>query len=202
MKIQLFLKRSFDILGATLGLIILSPLFLVIAILIKLDSPGPVFFRYERIGKDGKPFFPFKFRTMVKGAIEKGLGYNVAENDERISRPGRFLRKWGIDEFPQLINVLKGEMSLVGPRPTFRYQVEKYNDFQRKRLLMKPGITGLALLHGRNLPSWEERIKYDVWYVENWSFWLDFKIILKTFYLIFIKQEGVYGRGGINDPFL
>jgi len=201
-KVQKIIKQSIDFLGALIGIIILGPLFLIVAILIKLDSRGPVFFRYERIGKDGKPFKPFKFRTMIEGAIETGLGYNIAENDERITRIGRFLRKWGIDEFPQLINVLRGEMSLVGPRPTLRYQVEKYNDFQRKRLLMKPGITGWALIHGRNLPSWEERIKYDVWYVENWSLWLDFKISLKTLDLIFIKKEGVYGRGGVNDPFI
>ena len=201
MKLQLFLKRVFDFFGALIGLILLSPLFLILALLIKLDSPGPVFFLYERIGKDGKSFKPFKFRTMVEGAIEKGLGYNVAQDDPRITKIGKFLRKWGIDELPQLINVLKGEMSLVGPRPTFRYQVERYDDFQRKRLLVKPGITGWALIHGRNLLSWEERIKYDVWYVENWSLWLDFKILLETLNLIFIKREGIYGKGGINDPF-
>ena len=200
--IQKIIKRTFDFLGGLIGLAILTPFFWIIAILIKLDSPGPVFFRYERIGKDGKSFKPFKFRTMKEGAIKEGLGYNVAENDERITRIGRFLRRWGIDEFPQMINVLKGEMSLVGPRPTLRYQVEKYNDFQKKRLLIKPGITGWALIHGRNLLSWEERIKYDAWYVENWSLWLDFKIILKTFYLIFIKREGIYGKGGVNDPFV
>jgi len=202
MKAQLFLKRVFDFTVALIGLILLLPLFLIVAILIKLDSPGPVFFRYERIGKDGKPFRPFKFRTMKEGAIKEGLGYNVAENDERITRIGRFLRRYGIDEFPQLINVLKGEMSLVGARPTFRYQVEKYNDFQKKRLLVKPGITSWALIHGRNLLSWEERIKYDVWYVNNWSLWLDLKILLKTLNLIFIKKEGTYGKGGINDPFI
>lgn len=200
MKFQLFLKKIFDFLGASVSLILLSPLFLITAILIKLDSPGPIFFRYERIGKNGKPFLPFKFRTMVEGAIKEGLGYNIAQNDERITRIGKFLRKWGTDELPQLINVLKGEMSLVGPRPTFRYQVEKYNDFEKRRLLVKPGLAGWALIHGRNSLLWEERIKYDVWYVENWSLWLDFKIILKTIYLIFIKQEGVYGKGGINDP--
>jgi len=202
MKRGLFLKRCFDIFVALIGLVFLFPLFLIVAILIKLDSKGPVFFKYERIGKNGKPFYPFKFRTMIDGAINKGLGYNVIQKDERITRIGRFLRKWGIDELPQLINVLKGEMSLIGPRPTFRYQVEKYNDFQKKRLLMKPGLTSLALTYGRNLLSWEERIKYDVWYVENWSLWLDFKIVLKTFYVIFIKQEGIYGKDGINDdPF-
>jgi lipopolysaccharide/colanic/teichoic acid biosynthesis glycosyltransferase len=198
---QLILKRVFDFLIALIGLVILSPLFLVVAILIKLDSEGPVFFKQERIGKDSKPFYPFKFRTMVQGAVDKGLGYTVAKDDERITKLGKFLRKWGVDELPQLINVLKGEMSLVGPRPTLRYQVEKYNDFEKRRLLVKPGLAGWALIHGRNSLTWEERIKYDVWYVDNWSLWLDIKIIVKMFYLIFIKQEGVYGKSGINDPF-
>jgi exopolysaccharide biosynthesis polyprenyl glycosylphosphotransferase len=200
-NLQLFLKRCFDIFGALVGLIVLLPLFLIIAILIKIDSKGPVIFKQERIGKNGKPFYIFKFRTMIEEAVNKGLGYTVAQNDERITKIGKFLRKWGIDEFPQLINVLRGEMSLVGPRPTLRYQVEQYNDFEKRRLLVKPGFVGWALIHGRNALNWEERIKYDVWYVENWSLWLDIKIILKTFYLIFIKQEGVYGKDGINDPF-
>lgn len=201
MKIQLAAKRVFDFLGAIIGLIILSPLFLVVAILVKLDSKGPIFFRQERIGKGGKPFYPFKFRTMIEGAANKGLGNTVSKNDERITRTGNFLRKWGIDEFPQLINILKGEMSLVGPRPTLRYQVEKYNDFEKRRLLAKPGLAGWAVVHGRNSLSWEERIKYDVWYVDNWSFWLDIKIMFMALYLIFIKQEGVYGKDGVNDSF-
>lgn len=199
---SLLLKRTFDVLASFLGIIALSPLFLIVAVLTKIDSKARVFFRQERIGKDGKPFFPFKFRTMVEGAINKGLGVTVSENDERITKIGKFLRKWGIDELPQLFNVLKGEMSVVGPRPTLRYQVEKYNDFQKKRLLVKPGIVGLALVCGRNSLSWEERIKYDVWYAENWNLWLDFRIIIMSFYTILIKQEGVYGKGGVNDPFI
>ena len=201
-NLQTLFKRVFDFFIALSGLILLSLLFLVVAILVKIDSRGSVFLKQERIGKNGKPFHPFKFRTMVDGAVSKGLGYTVAKNDERITRVGKFLRKWGIDELPQLVNILKGEMSLVGPRPTFRYQVEKYSDFQKRRLLVKPGLTGWAIVHGRNSLTWPERIKYDVWYVDNWSLWLDFKIILMTFYLIFIKQEGVYGKSGINDPFI
>lgn len=199
--VQLFLKRIFDILVSVAGLGVLWPLFLLVAVLIKLDSKGPVFFLQERIGKDGKPFYPFKFRTMVQGAQNQGLRDTVSENDQRITKFGKFLRKWAIDEFPQLINVFWGEMSLVGPRPTLRYQVEKYNNFQKKRLLAKPGLAGWALIHGRNSLTWTERIKYDVWYVENWSLWLDIKIIFMAFYLIFIKQEGVYGRNGVNDAF-
>lgn len=197
----LFWKRVFDIFVSFIALVVLSPLFLLVAVLIKLDSKGSIFFRQERIGKDGKPFFPFKFRTMVEGAQDKGLGVTVSENDERITRIGKILRRLAIDEFPQLINVLMGQMSIVGPRPTMRYQVEKYNDFQKKRLLMLPGLAGWALIHGRNLLTWEQRIKHDIWYVENWSFGLDIKILFKTFYLIFIKREGVYGKGGVNDSF-
>ncbi len=200
-NMQIILKRIFDFIVSLTVIILLFPLFLITVVLIKIDSHGPIFFIHERAGKNGKPFYPLKFRTMEEGSIEKGLGYNVSEKDERITRTGKFLRKWGIDEFPQLINVLKGEMSLVGPRPAFLHHIKKYSDFQKKRLLMKPGIVGWALIHGRNSLSWEERIKHDVFYVENWSFWLDIKIIFKSFYLILIKQEGVYGKGGVNDPF-
>ena len=202
MNKQLILKRIFDFVVSLTALIVLIPLFFFFSILIKIDSKGPVFFRHERIGKNGKPFYPFKFRTMVQGAINKGLGYNVSKDDERITRLGKFLRIFGIDELPQLINIVKGDMSLVGPRPTLRYQVEQYSEYEKKRLDVLPGLAGWALIHGRNSLGWKERIDYDVWYVENWSLWLDIKILFKTFYLIFFKKEGVYGKGGINDdPF-
>ena len=191
---QQFLKRQIDMWISLMGLIILSIPFAIIAVAIKFDSRGFVFFRQERVGKNGRLFKTWKFRTMIEGAINKGLGYNVAKDDPRITKVGRILRNWGLDELPQLINVLKGEMSIVGPRPTLKCQVDRYNDFQRKRLLVKPGITGWALIHGRNLLSWEQRIKYDVWYVENRSLWLDFKIMLKTIWVVLIKQEGVYGE--------
>ncbi len=203
MKTQVAVKRMFDIVISLAGLIILSPVFLIVAIMVALDSPGPIFFKQERIGKDGRPFYPFKFRTMVVGAQDRGLGVASGVNDDRITRMGGFLRKWGIDEFPQLVNILMGEMSVVGPRPTLRYQVEKYDQFQKRRLLVKPGLAGWAMIHGRNSLTWEERIRYDVWYVDNWSFWLDIKILFKTFYLIFIKQEGEFGKTGVNDdPFI
>ena len=201
-KIQLILKRLIDILLSFIGLIILAIPVVIIALATKLDSKGSVFFRQERVGKDGRIFKPWKFRTMVVGAVDKGLGYNVAQDDSRITRLGRVLRGWGLDELPQLINVLKGEMSIVGPRPTLKYQVEQYSGFQRKRLFVKPGITGWALIHGRNLLTWEERIKYDVWYVDHWSIWLDLWIMLKTIWVVLITREGLYGEGGVNDPFV
>ena len=194
-------KEAFDRAIAIIALIILSPLFIIISVLIKLDSRGPVFFVQERAGVKGKLFNSIKFRTMMHKAAECGLGLNVKDGDERITRVGRFLRAWSLDELPQLINVLKGDMSIVGPRPTLQYQVELYNDFQRKRLLVKPGITGWAQVNGRNAISWEQRIKLDVWYVENCSLWLDFKIILKTIKVV-IKKEGLYGARGINDDFM
>ena len=200
-KIQLVLKRVIDILLSLIGLVLLAVPFGLIAVAIKLDSKGPVFFRQERIGKASRAFKPWKFRTMVVGAVNQGLGYNVAQDDLRITKVGRILRDLGIDELPQLINVLRGEMSIVGPRPTLKYQVERYDDFQRKRLLVKPGITGWALIHGRNLLNWEERIKYDVWYADHWSIPLDLWIMLKTIWVVLIKREGVYGPAGINDDF-
>ncbi|MCK4394308.1 sugar transferase [Candidatus Bipolaricaulota bacterium] len=201
MRLQLTLKRVLDILISFIGLVLLSIPFAIIATAIKLDSKGPVFFRQERIGLNGRIFKTWKFRTMVAGAVNQGLGYNVAKRDSRITRVGRVLREWGLDELPQLINVLKGEMSIVGPRPTLEYQVERYDDFQRRRLLVKPGITGWALIHGRNLLTWEERIKYDVWYVDHRSIWLDLWIMLKTIWVVLIKREGIYGPAGTNDDF-
>ena len=168
--------------------------------MIRLDSPGPVFFRQQRIGKDGHPFVPLKFRSMVDKATTMGLGLNVSTDDPRITRVGRVLRNTSLDELPQLFNVLTGEMSLVGPRPTLPDQVAAYNNFQRRRLLVKPGITGWAQVNGRNAIPWEERIKLDVWYVENCSLKLDFTILLKTI-KTWTRQEGLYGPSGINYGF-
>ena len=160
-------KEAFDKAIAIVALIIFSPVFIIISVLIKLDSRGPVFFVQERAGVKGKLFNSIKFRTMVHKAVERGLGLNIRAGDERITRIGRLLRSWSLDELPQLINVLKGDMSIVGPRPTLPYQVEQYDDFQRRRLLVKPGITGWARVNGRNAISWEQRIKLDVWYVQT-----------------------------------
>lgn len=189
--LQLFIKRIIDLVLSVVGLIVLSPLFLIIAICIKLDSEGPVFFLQERAGFKGKPFMIYKFRSMVNNAVNMGDGYYTGENDPRITRVGRFLRNTSLDEIPQLINIIKGEMSIIGPRPTLMYQVKEYDDFQKRRLLMKPGITGLAQVNGRNSLTWPERIKYDVKYVDNYSLWLDIKIFFKTIIVVF-KKEGVY----------
>ena len=199
---QQLLRRQIDFWGAFLGLIILAVPFALIALAIKLDSTGPFSFRQERVGKDGKVFKTWKFRTMVVGAVNQGLGYNVAQDDSRITRVGGLLRNWGLDELPQLINAFLGEMSIVGPRPTLEYQVEQYSDFQRRRLEMKPGITSLAVVSGRNALSWKERIELDVWYVEHWSLWLDIKILFKTLWVVLVKREGIYGEEGVNDPFV
>jgi exopolysaccharide biosynthesis polyprenyl glycosylphosphotransferase len=200
-RAPMVLKRLLDITVSIVGLILLAIPFAVIALAIKLHSRGPVFFRQERVGKNGKRFICWKFRTMIEGAVTQGLGVTVAQDDPRITRVGRFLRKWGLDELPQLIHVLHGEMSLIGPRPTFPYQVEQYDGFQRRRLEVKPGLTGWALVNGRNRLMWEERITLDVWYVDHWSLWLDLKILLKTFWIVLITREGLYGEGGINDDF-
>ena len=187
------LKHLFDILISLTLLVVLALPFGVISLMILLKSGRPVFFLQERAGLHGKPFRVVKFRTMIRNSEGSGMGVFTEENDPRITTVGRFLRKFSIDELPQLINVLKGEMSLVGPRPTLTYQVERYSEKQRRRLLMKPGITGWAQVNGRNSLTWPERIELDVWYVENWSMKLDFLILIKTL-TIFFKSDGVYGR--------
>lgn len=196
------ITRSLDLLLSVPGLVALALPFAFIAVLIKLDSRGPVFFRQERVGLLGERFRPYKFRTMVQGAADTGLKHTVSKNDERITRIGRFLRNTGIDELPQLINVAKSEMSLVGPRPTLQYQVERYDQVQRRRLLVKPGITSLPVVRGRNALSWQERIELDVWYVDHWSLWLDLKVLALTPWKVLVTREGVYGEDGLNDDFV
>jgi len=191
---QRFLKRATDIVVSVVGLALLAPVFLLIAMAIKLDSPGPVFFRQERVGKDGRIFRIFKFRTMVQNATAHPLGYHTHERDPRVTRVGRFLRAYSLDELPQFFNILAGDMSLVGPRPTLPYQVEKYNDFQRRRLLVPPGVTGLAQVSGRNQLTWPQRIERDVWYVDHWSYALDLKILWQTVGVV-LRREGVYNDG-------
>ena len=197
---NLILKRIIDIVISSIGLIILFPIFAIIGMLIKLDSIGPVFFVQERTGRDGKIFKAYKLRTMVENAEKKGLKYRVAKDDKRITRIGKHLR-WGIDELPQLINVFKGEISLVGPRPTLPHQIKKYSEREKRRLEVKPGITGWALVNGRNILSWPERIKLDIWYVDHWSIWLDLKILFKTVWVVIFEREGVYVKDGVTRDY-
>lgn len=183
-----------------ISLIVLLPIFAIIGVFIKLDSRGPVFFTQKRAGKGGKIFKAYKLRTMVVNAEKIGLGYEIAKNDSRITRVGKYLR-WGIDELPQLINVFKGEISLVGPRPALPHQVNKYSKREKRRLEVKPGITGWALINGRNKLSWPERIKLDIWYIDHWSLWLDLKILFKTVWVVIFTREGIYGKDGVTRDY-
>jgi len=192
------LKRIIDVVASGIALIVLLPIFAVIGIFIKLDSKGPVFFIQERVGKDGKIFKIYKLRTMVINPENMGKG--LKRNDSRITRIGRYLR-WGIDELPQLINVVKGDMSLVGPRSTLQEQVVRYSKEHRRRLGVKPGITGWALVNGRNTLSWPEKIKLDIWYIDHWSLWLDLKILFKTIWVVIFTREGLYGKKGNTGYF-
>jgi lipopolysaccharide/colanic/teichoic acid biosynthesis glycosyltransferase len=173
-------NRALDAVGAGLGLAVASPVLAAAALAIKLDDGGPVFYRQLRVGLNGEEFELVKLRTMEVGAEHKGTGFAVNEGDPRITRAGRLLRRLSIDELPQLWNVVRGDMSLIGPRPTLAYQVERYTPRQRRRLEVRPGITGWAQIHGRARLPWEERIELDVWYVEHRSPWLDLKIIART----------------------
>jgi lipopolysaccharide/colanic/teichoic acid biosynthesis glycosyltransferase len=172
--------RVRDVVGAALILLLTSPLLLLAALAVKLEDRGPVLYRQLRVGKDGSDFELLKLRTMVVGAEQLGAGYAVDRGDARITKVGRVLRRTSVDELPQLWNVVRGEMSLIGPRPTLRYQVERYTPRQRRRLEVKPGITGWAQVHGRAKLPWDERIELDVWYVENRSASVDFEILLRT----------------------
>lgn len=188
-----YIKRIIDIVLSFIGLVVLLPFFLIIGICIKIDSPGPVFFVQERAGKDGKSFRIYKFRTMVVNAERIGDGYYVGAKDPRITRVGNFLRKTSIDELPQLINIFKGEMSIIGPRPTLFYQVEQYDEFQKQRLKVRPGVSGWAQVNGRNSLSWPERIKHDVWYVDHIGILLDLQIMMKTFSAM-AASEDIYAE--------
>jgi len=174
------LNRVADVAFAACGLVVSAPLLGAAALAIKLEDGGPVLYRQLRVGKDGREFELLKLRTMVVGAETRGAGFAVDEGDPRITRAGRVLRKLSLDELPQLWNVLKGDMSVVGPRPTLRYQVETYDDRQRRRLEVKPGLTGWAQVNGRARLPWPERIELDVWYVEHRSPRLDLVILART----------------------
>ncbi len=190
-------KRAVDIAGSALGLIVAAPALGVAAVAIRLEDGGPVLFRQERVGRDGRPFTLLKLRTMIVDAHRVGAGYAVDAGDPRITRVGDLLRRTSLDELPQLANVLRGDMSLVGPRPTLRYQVERYTARQRRRLEVLPGITGWAQLHGRATLPWSERIELDVWYVDHQSFALDLRILARTVVVV-LRPDMVYkgSRGG------
>jgi lipopolysaccharide/colanic/teichoic acid biosynthesis glycosyltransferase len=173
-------NRALDVAGAAIGLTLASPFLGAFALAIKLDDGGPVLYRQRRVGKDGGEFELLKLRTMVVGAERQGAGWAVNRGDPRITRVGRMLRRVSLDELPQLWNVVRGEMSLIGPRPTLAYQVEQYTPRQRRRLDVRPGITGWAQIQGRASLPWAERIELDVWYVEHRSPWLDAKILART----------------------
>lgn len=185
------MKRVFDLTASLLLIIFLFPAFVVVSLFIVVDSRGKVFYRQKRVGKDGEVFEMFKFRSMVPNAEKLGAGlYFSGPDDPRITRMGRVLRRFSIDELPQLINVLKGDMSLIGPRPALVQHFKCFNEFQKKRLTVKPGITGWAQVNGRNNQSWSERIAYDIWYIENYSFRLDLLILVKTLQVV-ITGSGI-----------
>ena len=188
------MNRLADLALAGLGLLVSSPVLAAAALAVKLEDGGPVVFRQTRVGKDGADFELLKLRTMVEGAERKGAGYAVDRGDARITRVGRVLRRTSLDELPQLWNVVRGEMSVIGPRPTLRYQVERYTERQRRRLAVRPGLTGWAQIHGRATLPWDDRIELDVWYVENRSPRVDLAILLRTPLALF---AGTYrGPGG------
>ena len=191
-KFQLFIKRAFDLIVSLtlLILLIVIPVLIVVPILIKLTSKGPAVFTQERVGKGGKVFKIYKFRTMLIPEESYDKDGNMLEPKQRITKVGAFLRKTSIDELMQLFNIINGTMSFVGPRPTLPYQVERYSEHQRKRLNMRPGITGWAQVNGRNDITWGEKIEYDVEYIENFSLWFDIKVLFKTVAVVF-KQDGI-----------
>jgi lipopolysaccharide/colanic/teichoic acid biosynthesis glycosyltransferase len=192
-------NRAADLALAGLGLVVSAPALAVAAAAVKLTDGGPVLYRQRRVGKDGGEFGLLKLRTMVVGAEGIGTGPAVDRGDPRITRVGRVLRRLSVDELPQLWNVIRGEMSVIGPRPTLAYQVERYTPRQRRRLEVKPGLTGWAQIHGRARLPWDERIELDVWYVEHRSPLVDLKILARTPVALF---SGTYkdGAGGWRDP--
>ena len=185
------MTRLLDITVAALALIVCSPLLLLAAVAIALESRGGVIYRHQRIGRDGVPFELWKLRTMVSGAERMGAGLYIEPGDTRITRVGALLRRFSLDELPNLVNVLGGQMSIVGPRPTVAVQVERYTPHQRRRLEVKPGITGWAQVNGRTSISWPERIELDVWYVDHRSVWLDLRILARTVKLL-VTGRGLY----------
>jgi lipopolysaccharide/colanic/teichoic acid biosynthesis glycosyltransferase len=195
------LRRVFDVLVSATALTIASPVLALAILAIRLESPGHPIYRQRRIGKDGEPFDVLKLRTMVSGAERMGAGLAVDDGDSRITRIGALLRRTSLDEVPNLVNVLRGEMSVIGPRPTVPVQVSQYTDRQRGRLTLKPGITGWAQVNGRASLPWPERIELDLWYVEHASLRLDLRILWLTVRML-VTGHGLYRgeTGGWVDP--
>lgn len=193
-------RRAFDVVVAATALALTAPVMLAAMVAIRLESPGHPIYRQRRVGRDGRPFDVLKLRTMVAGAEAIGAGLAIAEGDRRITRVGAFLRRTSIDELPNLVNVLRGEMAIVGPRPTVPVQVEQYTERQRGRLAVRPGITGWAQVNGRASLPWSERIELDLWYVEHRSWRLDLQILARTVRMM-VTGHGLYkGETGGWDP--
>jgi lipopolysaccharide/colanic/teichoic acid biosynthesis glycosyltransferase len=184
-------RRAFDMLVAGSALLVASPFLALAVVAIRVESRGKAIYRQRRVGKDGRPFDVLKLRTMVTGAERMGAGLAVSEGDTRITRVGRLLRRTSLDEMPNLVNVLRGEMAIVGPRPTVPVQVDRYTERQRGRLAVKPGITGWAQVNGRTELPWDERIELDLWYIEHRSWRLDLRILLLTARMVF-GGHGLY----------
>ena len=187
-----FIKRFFDFVIALIALVVLSPIFVITALAIKLDSKGPVIFKQKRIGKDGKVFNIYKFRSMCVGAEGKGSGVYSGKGDARVTKVGKFIRATSIDELPQLVNILKGDMSFVGPRPPLTYHpwpIDEYSDEQLLMFALRPGVTGWAQVHGRKDVEWNKRIKLNVWYVKNVSLLLDIKIMFMTVFKVITNAD-------------
>jgi lipopolysaccharide/colanic/teichoic acid biosynthesis glycosyltransferase len=195
------IKRAFDILLGAVGSIVSAPVVASLAVAIRLESPGHPIYQQTRVGKDGEPFSIYKLRTMVRGAEFTGAGLAIQEGDDRITRIGAFLRRYSLDELPNLWNVVRGEMSIVGPRPTVPVQVEQYTERQRGRLAVKPGLTGWAQINGRASLPWPERIDLDLWYVEHRSLALDLRILAQTVGMV-LSGTGLYKgeTGGWKPP--
>lgn len=189
-------KRLFDVVVSALLLIVLAPVILLLAFLVRLFLGSPVLFKQVRPGLHGRPFTMYKFRTMTDERDDQG---RLLPDEQRLTRLGRFLRSTSLDELPELFNVLKGDMSLVGPRPLLMEYLPLYTPEQARRHEVRPGITGWAQVNGRNAITWEEKFKYDVWYVDNWSFWLDIRILLLTI-LAVLRREGISAEGHATMP--
>jgi lipopolysaccharide/colanic/teichoic acid biosynthesis glycosyltransferase len=184
-------RRAFDVIVAAAALAAASPLMLAAVLAIRLESRGSAIYRQRRVGHDGRPFDVIKLRTMVTGAEGMGAGLAISEGDTRITRVGRLLRRTSLDEVPNLVNVLRGDMAIIGPRPTVPVQVDRYTERQRGRLAMKPGITGWAQIHGRTELPWDERIELDLWYIEHRSWRLDLRILWRTARMV-LGGQGLY----------